>query len=340
MEKFEDCACQKVIDLRGKDRKSILLEFSLVRENCQALKEILIPDNIWPDYQKTILDDLDPAKHGYIAFLAFKFGSLKKITAPIHKYLLDSKTGKPKDKLKNSYKKDLIEFWMTEETIIERHRKSKIYIGKLTELLIAAWLQNRGWRIYNLEALCSEADIEAISPSNLEFSFEVKYIGEEDDKFLAMVESNLSEDEFKLLVDRLLGNGNEEKIKKLVDKSQSRTFDPYSGINYVIFRVFESFRQLKKIHSKRIIIISGVMTWNVIESPITEDWIDWRSPSFLAACSQWDKFLEENKRRYPDKFGNIEEELQSIHKSIDQLWIIRQGNEFDYSLERVIEFNR
>jgi len=341
MNNYSDCPCLSAIPI---EKQCLLEKFESIREKCSALKEILVPDNVWRQFKEVAEKEMDEAKHYPILLLALRWGYLKKITSPVHKYLIEN--GMIKKRLKKQYREDLIEEWMISKEGLEpkdglkRHQESRGYSGKLIELQIAEWLEEQDWRINNLEAISGKFDIEASLPDGNEYTFEIKYIGQEDDKFLAVVDSAISPDRFKLLIDKLTKKGDESKIKRLVEKCKSRTFDPYSGSNFLVFRAYEAAKQLQISSKRRIaIIVISNLSWGFLEIPIKENWMNWHQPIFLDACPQWDKFLTKNKRKNPKKYGDIEKDLQSIPNSLSQLWIIEQGNGFTYSLEKVIKFS-
>jgi hypothetical protein len=336
MNNYLDCPCLSASPI---EKQYLLKEFESIREKCPALREILIPDNVWPKFREMATNS-NEAKHYPILLLALQCGYLKKITSPVHKYLLEN--GKTKKQFKKEYRKDLIEKWMIPKDEskpkdeMKRHQESRGYLGKLIELQIAEWLEDQGWKVDNLEALCGELDIEASSPEGIEYAFEIKSIGQEDDKFLAVVESAIPAHRFKSLIKRLYKDREEDHIKRLVEKCKSRTFDPYSGSNFVLFRAYEAAKQLKQSPKQRIaIIVISNMSWSFLQIPINEDWMNWHSPCFLESCFQWQDFFEQNKERYPE----IETDLKEAITSLTELWIVIQGNNFEYSLNRKINFD-
>jgi len=340
MNNYSDCPCFSATPI---ERQYLLEYFESIREKCSALKEILVPDNVRHQFKEVAEKEMDEAKHYPILLSALRWGYLKKITSPVHKYLIEN--GRPKKQLKRQYLEDLIEKWMiSKEELkpkdeLKRHQESRGYLGKLIEIQIAEWLEVQDWKINNLEAICGKFDIEASSPDGNEYAFEIKYIGQEDDKFLAVVDSDIPPDRFKLLIEKLTKKGDEPKIKRLVEKCKSRTFDPYSGSNFIVLRAYEAAKQLHISSKRRIaIIVISNLSGGFLEIPIKENWMNWHQPMFLDACPQWDEFLAENKRKNPKKYGDIEKDLQSIPNSLSQLWIIEQGNGFTYSLEKVINF--
>jgi hypothetical protein len=84
--------------------------FARARDRCAALKEILIPDRIWPEYEDFCSADPDEACHAPVTYLAFKRRHLARLTEPIHLFCM--KGGAPHPSLTNQYKNDLVERWM------------------------------------------------------------------------------------------------------------------------------------------------------------------------------------------------------------------------------------
>ena len=152
--------------------------FARVRDECAALKEILIPDWIWPKYEKFCSGDRDEAHHAPVAYLAFKRRHLARLIEPIHLFCL--KDGAPRPSLTIQYKNDLIERWMFKDDVNQRYRHGRKYLGRLVELLFAAWLYHEGWRIEALEALGGGSDVVAMGPDGHSFSFEIKYLAQNE----------------------------------------------------------------------------------------------------------------------------------------------------------------
>ncbi len=119
IDNLSDCLCQAVTT---DGHNHILEEFGYVRNKCSALKEILVPDDIWPNFKKTALQDKDEDRHQPILLLSFKCGFLKKFTSPIHRYLLQGVS--LKEELTKQYKKDLQERWMQEKDVLKCHQGS------------------------------------------------------------------------------------------------------------------------------------------------------------------------------------------------------------------------
>ena len=141
------CACTA-----GKTGKGTLLnELARVRDGCPALKRILIPDDAWPKFEarvKAALAKPDVVGHNAIAYYALERGDLGRMCSPIHRYLLDGDTPKPKVEVEA-----LQEHWLLKETELGKHQRSKSFMGKLVEILFAEHLEAQGERVVALEAL-------------------------------------------------------------------------------------------------------------------------------------------------------------------------------------------
>ena len=98
---FADCPCQQAI---GTERKGRWNEFRRIRKQCPALRKVLVPEAIWPQYQEACNALPDKARHRSIFLLALERGYLDRITSPIHRYLLTN--DKPKNQLTNQYRQD------------------------------------------------------------------------------------------------------------------------------------------------------------------------------------------------------------------------------------------
>lgn len=296
------CDCQNMVTT---EHNHLLEEFSILRSKCSAIKEVLIPEDDWPAFQRVFLEKRDQAVHCSILLLAFERGHISKITSPIHRYLMEGK--KPKLSLTKQYAKDLIEYWLLEETEIERHRKSKMFIGKLIELQCTEWIEDQGWKIFNISALGGNADIEAQSPEHIECAIEIKYIGQIDEDFLAVVET-------------------------LSGKTKPLTLSPYASSDYILFRVYEAAKQLQVCIKTRIVfLLISEIAWPVLGKVLRDNWMLWQSPRFYNSDPDWKIFFQEQKKAYPD----IEKELQCVISSIAVLWIIKTREGFQFSQEYV-----
>jgi len=252
--------CCPCLTVKVNKEGDVLNQFEEIRRHCAALREILLPDEIWTTFRESAMAEFDAARHGSMLLSAFKDDCLHKITSPIHKFLLVAK------KIKNGYIQELKENWL-EANVLRRHQRFRGDYGKVIELLIAEWLENQGWKITNLEATCGNADIEASSPENIPHDIEIKYIGTEDDKFLSIVSTRLTKEQFSSLEEDLKAEEDDrEKRKKIEEsfrKADSGTFDPYSGANFILFKAYEAAKQLQRFRGgeKRkmaIIVISSL----------------------------------------------------------------------------------
>jgi len=307
-----NCPCQTASLV---NRGTLLQEFEALRALCPALREVLVPEEFWLPFREKVLKPTRCARHQFILLGGFENRFLKRITSPIHWYLLER--NKPKSTLTKQYQKDLIESWMLEETQIERHRKARIFQGRLAELRCAAWLEERKWAITGLEALGGKSDIEATSPKGIECAIEVKFIGQEDDKFEEIQES--------------ISSG---------DGVCGGFFNLYAGYNFLLFKVFEAANQLSAAAKRRLaLIVISNMTWSFLEMQIKDAWMMNRPLRFfdVEASPEWKRFL--SRKKMERRFANIENELDSKVGSLQEVWFVKEGNFLEYSLETKLEFN-
>jgi len=237
-----------------------------------------------------------------------------KLTSPVHRYLLDGEY--PVDDLNQNYKKELKEKWLIQKNNeLERHRVSKGYMGKITELQCTEWLEDQGWKIVDLEALGGKVDIKATAPGGKQCAIEVKYIGQD-------------EEVFKTVVEALQGRGG------------AGFYGLYDSCNYILLEAYDAAKQLEKSTIARIalIVISGD-TWSDMEPVLEKDWINWESPSFAEGSSRWKGFLDSLKAgKKKDLYRNIENDLSNVLHTLDQIWICKEQEGFEYSMERLIWF--
>ena len=187
-----------------------LSDFGAIRDDCGALRQVLLPDEVWPRFEKWHHKPDDVAWHRSAVFLAFQRGHLGQLTSPVHRYLIAHGSVRPD--VRQQYRQDLCERWMYYDDPVERHRKWRIFCGRVAELQCAQWLEGRGWAITGLEAIREGCDIEATSPDGSTTAIEVKYIGTEDADFSAIVSS-------------------------IAGASGARFSSAYSGVNYLLVGV-------------------------------------------------------------------------------------------------------
>jgi hypothetical protein len=292
MDEAHACACAQKYD-----RGDLLAGFAAVRDGCPVLKQLLLPDAIWPDFQKAAAAPADDALHQSMLVLAFERGHLARLTSPLHRYLMNGE--KVGDGLR--YVNDLPERWLFKTDTLERHSKARAFMGKLTELHAAQWLEHDGWRITELEAFREGPDIGAERETPA--SFEVKYLGQEDSDFQAVVES--------------LKNGPTVETQSL-----------YAPVNYLVFRVYEAAKQLQRVKTRRVVIfVANETTWHRLALQIKNNWIDWSKAKLYDAGKPWQDFLEKQLGKYPDieKDG----ELAATIRSLDDLWIVKLCDGFE-----------
>ena len=302
------CSCQTP---KKVNREELFQKLSLLRNECPALKEILIPVNQWITFEQLSKDPLDGVGHKFKTLGALQLGILNKITLPIHRYLLSN--GSVKSSVTKNYKNALTENWMSKSTPIERHRAARVHDGKINELICASFLEDNGWKIDNLEALGGENDIIATDPSGIQYSIEVKYIGTQDEIFYDIEECCITKN------------------------ATARAIPIYDGYNYFLFRLFEASLQLARSKKKKLAIITySNHSWAFNEMPINANWISHPPIKFAeAASNNWERFI--SKKKLEKRFINIEAELDDRIKGIDLTLVIKQDSNLDNTVEKIIE---
>lgn len=223
-----ECCCQ---DSYGDLGEGLLDTFASVRECCPALKQILVPDKVWPTFQKWDGNLADGDLHRSILLLAMERGCLGRVTSAIHRYLIQG--GLPATELTNDYRSRLQEQWMKEEDPIERNNKSKVYFGSFVELQCAEWLESQGWTISGLTAFGAKSDIIAYTDGEAKTAFEVKFIGREGEDFVLMLNSQSG------------------------TQPTGRWVSRYSSANFLLFRAYEAAKQLQRTECRRIALLDS-----------------------------------------------------------------------------------
>lgn len=176
-------------------------------------------------------------------------------------------------------------------------------MGKVVELKVAEWLEEQGWKVKNLEAWkANTPDISVECAADKSCTVEVKYIGQEDD-------------DFRALLDSLEGNG------------QAQAICPYKACNYALFRIYEAAIQLEKVSGvKRIaVLVVDALAWPLLETPLKGNWMgQWgynlcRNESVENDC-KWKAFYLSQKRK--KKYNNIDAEMPKVIKSLSQIHVM------------------
>ncbi len=296
---MSNCACQNIASVEFSQR---LITLGDLRQKCPALSQILIPDSIWPQVQAFENSPRDAALHAPSTIIALLNGNLGKLTSPCHRFLLDG--DKLKGNLSNQYKADLKEQWMLEKDEIERHRKSKMFQGRIVELQIAEWLEDQNWQITGLEALGSQSDIEGVRPLSTAASVEVKFIGQRDEEF-------------------------EQVVRSLAGLPGGGIGPTHLACNFLLFRVYEAAYQLLKKSSYGIAIIAiDSLAWTFLQIPLKYKWVNWQKPEFYNLGNKWDSFIDREKKL---RYHSIDSDLTKTITSLKELWIVVRGNDYTYS---------
>ncbi len=277
--------------------------FEAAREDCPALRHIYLPDDTWPDFKAWHAKRDVVAEHQSTLLLALRRGHLARLTGPVHQYFIENGTLRPD--VRREYVRAMRERWMFYADPLERHQKYRMFAGRIAELQFAEWLETtQGWTIAGLEALREGPDVEARPAAGAVTAFEVKFIDTEDDDFKRV-------------------------LRSLAEGPSVGWVSPYDAVNYLLLRAYEAAKQLARLEGPRVavLIISG-LTWWRFDWQLKNGWVDWSNPSFLYGSQSWERFLNEQEKRYP----NIRSELPSVIRAIDAVWIMERSGGYKFRL--------
>lgn len=285
------------------DEHSVLDGFAEIRTACPAVNRVLVPDSVWPPFRERCACADNGASHQSELLGAYLGGRLRRIASPIHRYLLTHGALRAT----KQYEQDLRETWLLQTQPVERHRRWRVFHGRVAELQFAEWLEERSWRITGLEALTTGApDVQAVSHNGIATAFEVKFVGTQDVEF-------------------------EMQIKSAAEMPSWHFVSVYGAINYLVFRVYEAAKQLRKASAacRTAVLVLDEMAWKDFELQLRKGWINWTRPLFVGGDSAWQAFMarqREDHPRFPDDLGDK-------IRSIDFVWIIRQSSGLDLFLK-------
>ena len=271
--------------------------FSEVRLRCPALLKVLLPEEAWKALVAAEQQQADAARHASSILLAFASGHLSRMTAPVHRFLLDGV--EIRHDLTAQYRQDLQECWLLGQDVVRRHERARSFFGRICELQLADWLAEQTWRISGLEALGGNHDIVAESSTGEVCSFEVKYIGWQTGEFLRVVD--------------VLAGGDDGGAMPLWQGVPAHFF---TAANYLLRRVYEAGRPLRHRAGTRIAaIVIDDLSWRGFATPLEDRWIDWTRPAFLGPPVEWAHFLQEDPQLGTD--------LGAVISALNQLWVFR-----------------
>ena len=294
----EACACSSRQRMNG---ETWLEHFAAVRSGCPALRLLFVPDDLWPDFEVWHRTPDPVAYHASVLYLGLERGYLGHITSPLHRYLLEA--GQVRPGVRMQYVKDLRERWMFNSDAMERHRKYRMFQGRVAELHIAEWLESQDGTVTGLEALREGPDIEGLIDGR-PTACEVKYIGSEDGDFAIMLES-------------------------LAEGAAGGAVSAYDPVNYLLFRAYEAAKQLQRHTSDHIaILVINELTWYRFDMQLRDRWINWSNPEFFAG-HDWPRFMEFQRNRYPD----LATDLRPTLRGLSAVWIFKQTSDFQYIRE-------
>jgi len=307
------CACNEA---SATTTGNSVKEFGELRGMCPALKEVLVPDRIWADFEAAARGAREDSPFESMLLLAFERSFLSKLTFPIHRYLLDD--DELRSGIRPGYMTDLGETWHLRASPYKQNEKGRGYLGKVTELQVAESLERMGSTVVSLEAWTPDGqrtpDIVAASPYGVDYSVEVKYLGRSDKDFEAQYDAFLG----------FCG---------------AQWLSPKGLANYLLSRVYEAADQLRKADSRGRRVACLVLsneTWTRLGRMVLEDkWIDWSSPQFLS-CPEDADWAEHLKTKLLPDYPEIENDLGVLISSLQHVWFVSSDNRFRFAMQRVV----
>ena len=306
MQRDMTCPCQYV----GNEDKSFD-GFLKLRKNCLALNKFFIPDHQLREFLTTRNCIQTNKNFDSIIYLAYQDNYLQNLTLPIHKFLITN--GQLHQDLKNQYKSDANEHWMKKRTVKDIARNTGIYLGKISELLFAYWLDTQGWSIDKLEALnykdkkC-EHDVLAKSPSNENYAFEIKRIHIDIDIFSDGNKCICAEN-----VLNIFKNGG--------------FYDSYKYSDYTLLIILSAARQFKinnKFIKVDVIIIDGNM-YDFYKFHLKNNF-QWENGMFYDLNRDFldQKKISEYKIQNPD--------CKHLLQPLQEVWIVKESPIYKYEI--------
>ena len=182
------CPCQSTsleCDVGALGYQDVRCSFEAIREQCPALKGVLVPNKSWSDVRGAVMESDGHVMNTHVFFAAYRRGLLPRLTDPVHRYLLDGKVGWIR--FNNNHLRDLRAVWSSHGRNVKPHHAVRTFWGRLTELQVAMWLEAMGWIVVNLEAWGGAIDIECMSSAREDCAIEVKSIVSEDKEYISDV---------------------------------------------------------------------------------------------------------------------------------------------------------
>jgi hypothetical protein len=297
-----DCQCHAaVLD----ESRPLIEAFEEVRESCQALRLVCVPDDTWPAFKAWHLTQDTVALHHSVFVLALDRGHLARLTAPIHRYLIQN--GEVLPSMRAQYREDLKERWMLDPDPLRRHQLCRIYLGRITELQVAEWLETQGWTVTGIEALREGPDVTARHSSEGECDFEIKMVGTEDADF-------------------------ESILQAIASEPAGRVLSPYQVVNYLLFRAYEAAIQLQRSGRRRAAVVV-VSDWDRFKMQFEGGWVDWAAPQFMPQDGSFLPWLQAHYTEATTATG-----LRDALSQVNILYLLRRGNGYSYLLEGTFRY--
>jgi hypothetical protein len=218
-----------------------------------------------------------------------------------------------KSTVTRDYKIQLREQWHEAADSMERHKHSRMYLGRPMELFVAQDLEISVAVILDLEATGANCDV-VLSIGTRLFFVEVKFIGTADSSFFA-IEESLTKGGISIGMN-----------------------DPYSASDYLLSRLLEAAKQLEKQNDGRIAVavIDDYTSWPVFGFVLEHGLIDFEKPQFFRRSQESKTHLDKLQKKHP----NLDQELFRLPTMLDEILIYRLKEGFELELKKKLSGGR
>ena len=267
---------------------------------------MLVPNEVWDPFRTLALESDEDPVHQHVLLEAYRRGVLGQLTSSVHRYLVHF--DRSRIELNKNYLNDLREAWVPQNLSMKFPKTSRAFLGRLTELRVAEWLEEMGWTISKLEAWGGQPDIECTSPTRTKCAIEVNSIVGEDLEYIS--DQNRPE---------MCG--------------VPRPPSPYQASNLVLFRGLEAADKLRECEKVRIacLVVSEEM-WQRFKPSLRAGWNVWDMPRFIEIHPKLQKMIQLKKRIN----SLTREELKHTISRLNAIWIVKKSHGFLLSSHRVV----
>src|SRR5437867_7625494 len=89
-----------------------------------------------------------------------------------------------------------------------------------------------------------------------------------------------------------------------------------SAADFLLLKIYEAAKQLEASSGRRtaVVIINDYLAWPIFDFVLSHQWIDWNSPRLTSTDAEWQTFLDDFKKRYPQVETDLAKVLATLHE--------------------------